>query len=280
MKLWGFGIIVGVRDRWVVNMINLEISERAPVIFVGHGSPMNAIESNKFSENWKSIGEKINKPKAIIVFSAHWYTEGQFVRTANNNRQIFDMYEFPDELYQVEYNPPGHREIAFQALRCIGSDAAENNDWGLDHGVWSVLCNMFPMQDVPVVNISVDSNKSMNEYFQLGRKIRGMRDDNIMILASGNIVHNLSLLDWSVRGGYPWAENFEKNIINFVEFRDIDKIINYTQYYEDYEKAIPTLEHYVPLIIAMGATYGTEDVITWNEGCELGSISMTSFRWG
>lgn len=169
------------------------------VVFIGHGSPMNAIENNEFSESWKFLSRKIKKPKMILAISAHWYTDGQFVRTAESNEQIYDMYGFPRELYEIKYEPKNDVDFAKRIISEL--DVKEDNSWGIDHGIWSILCKTYPSADIPVVMLSVDKNKSPREQYEFGKELKKLLNDDIVVVASGNIVHNLQLIDYNKQDG-------------------------------------------------------------------------------
>ena len=190
---------------------------KMPVLFVGHGSPMNAIEDNSFTRVWRKIGEKLPRPKAILAISAHWYTEGTLTSDVENPQMIYDMYGFPPALYALKYPVKGSKALAEDVIKVLGPDVKIDNAWGIDHGTWSVLVNMFPDADIPVVQLSINHKAPAQAHFDLGLKLRALRDEGILIFASGNIVHNLSLINWNMSAGYPWAHTFDdyikKNIL-------------------------------------------------------------------
>ena len=246
-----------------------------PVIFVGHGSPMNAINSSKASVIWKKIGTILEKPKAILVISAHWYVNGTFIQSSNNPTQIYDMYGFPDELYKIKYPVKGNIELTKRILDLLDQDITLNDEWGIDHGTWSVLVHMYPNADIPVVQLSIDKTKSLKEHYALGKKLRQLRDEGILILASGNIVHNLRELNPYTETRKETAEFdnwIKENILNF----NINNLINHSQHpYSVF--AVPTPDHYIPLIYAVGASNNSDKIDIFNNYYELGSISMTSY---
>lgn len=248
---------------------------RMPVVFVGHGSPLNAILDNRFSRGWASMGRELPKPKAILAISAHWYTGEDLVNDSAQPKQIYDMYGFPEELYQVKYPAPGDPWLASKVIDLTG--AKVSNEWGIDHGTWSVLHQVFPDADVPVVQLSVNGRLSPTQVFDLGRRLRPLRDEGIMIFASGDIVHNLRMADWDMEGCYDWAEAFDKHVQELVKTRKYEEIIDFQKLGPDWNKAIPTAEHFLPLIYALGATDEDDIVKIVNEGGELGAITMTSF---
>lgn len=246
-----------------------------PVLFTGHGSPMNAIGNNKARTGWQEMGKRLGKPKVIIAVSSHWSTKGVCVRRSETNPQIFDMYGFPKELYQIHYEPAGSIEMADAVLQAL-PNAAINNEWGIDHGIWSVLSNMYPEADVPVVMVSTNAAADADEQFAAGRKLAQLRSQGALILASGNIVHNLGMVDWDNEGGYPWADAFDNTIKQAVTMHDFDTPVHYTTI-PDAAKAVPTTEHYNPFLTALGAVSQSDTVSVWNDYRELGSMSMTSY---
>ncbi len=245
------------------------------VVFIGHGSPMNAIENNEFSESWKFLSRKIKKPKIILAISAHWYTDGQFVRTAESNEQIYDMYGFPRELYEIKYEPKNDVDFAKRIISEL--DVKEDNSWGIDHGIWSILCKTYPSADIPVVMLSVDKNKSPREQYEFGKELKKLLNDDIVVVASGNIVHNLRLIDYNKQDGFNWANKFDNFIKENIINKNIEAIVNFNNNIFDYRHSVPTPEHFYPLLIALGCAQEYKQVEVFNEGCSLGSISMTSY---
>ncbi|WP_314557395.1 4,5-DOPA dioxygenase extradiol [uncultured Parvimonas sp.] len=245
------------------------------VVFIGHGSPMNAIENNEFSESWKFLSRKIKKPKMILAISAHWYTDGQFVRTAESNEQIYDMYGFPRELYKIKYEPKNDVDFAKRIISEL--DVKEDNSWGIDHGIWSILCKTYPSADIPVVMLSVDKNKSPREQYEFGKELKKLLNDDIVVVASGNIVHNLQLIDYNKQDGFNWANKFDNFIKENIINKNIEAIVNFNNNIFDYRHSVPTPEHFYPLLIALGCAQEYKQVEIFNEGCSLGSISMTSY---
>lgn len=252
--------------------------KRMPVIFSGHGSPMNAIGNNRARTGWKKMGEQLGKPKVIIAVSAHWATHGTFVRTAPDNPQINDMYGFPPELYEVKYSPANSPAYAQEVLRRLDGIAKEANTWGIDHGVWSILSNMYPDADVPVVMVSTDVDASPEQLFEIGKRLAPLRDEGALIVASGNVVHNLRRVNWNMDDGYDWANEFDERIRDAILTGHKDVPVKY-KFITNYKLAIPTVEHYDPLLVALGATTDKDKATVWNEYRELGSMSMTSYLW-
>lgn len=252
---------------------------KAPAIFVGHGSPMNAIEVNEFSKSWKEIGEKYN-PDAILCVSAHWYTRGTYVAGQEDPKMIYDMYGFPEELYKIDYPAKGSPEIAAKISEILGDKVTVSTDWGFDHGTWSVLTWMYPEADIPVLQLSVNGTEKGEYHFDLGRKLAKLRDENIMILGSGNVVHNLRKINWNMDGGYPWAQEFDDYIKKAIIDRDFSKAIDPDTAGPIRKDAFPTPDHYYPLLYVLGATTEDDPLKIYNDKCLMGSMSMTSYCFG
>lgn len=250
-------------------------ARKTPIIFAGHGSPMVAIEENQFRKGMQEIVKQLERPKAILAISAHWSSEGVRVRTAADNPQINDMYGFPKELYEIKYEPPGNTRLAKQVLDLLGGMGEEDNTWGIDHGIWTVLSNMYPEADIPVVMMSTPVGYKLEECIRAGRRLKPLSEEGVLILASGNVVHNLRLVDWNKEGGDIWAYRFDEYIKEGVLAADEEKLLASVRL-EEYRKAVPTPEHFYPLLMAAGAAEEREASV-WNEGCELGSLSMTSY---
>lgn len=247
---------------------------RMPVIFVGHGSPMNAIEENIHTSGWKELGEKIPIPKAILSISAHWQTKGTKVNDSRNPKQIYDFYGFPKKLYEVVYDVAGNEELANRVEAILGDRVKVDNSWGIDHGTWSVLSKVYPKADVPVVQLSLNYDMSPIEFFELGRRLSILRDDGYLILGSGNIVHNLGRVDWSLEGGFNWADEFDIMVKKHILSGDYEPLIELGN---GGILPVPTREHYLPLLVCLGAVGEEYIVEIFNESRVLGSISMTSY---
>jgi len=248
-----------------------------PVIFIGHGSPMNAVEENEYTKGWEKIAESIPKPTAILCVSAHWVTDGTKVSIIENPNTIHDFYGFPQELYDVQYKAKGSSEIAFKTLKLLEGVAVADDKWGLDHGSWSVLKVMYPQADIPVFQMSIDTKATPQELFEIGNKLKSLRDSNILIMGSGNVVHNLGILDYSKKNGYDLAIKFNEYIIEKIEQRDFESIFNYKQLGDAARLAVPTTEHFHPLLYVLGASNDSDKVEIFNNSYMAGSLAMTSF---
>lgn len=253
------------------------MNKKMPVVFVGHGSPMNAIEKNHFTEEMAEIGARIGKPKAILAVSAHWLTEGIKVSTASENRQIYDMYGFPQELYEVKYAPKGDPLLAMHTLSYLKDLAKADESWGIDHGVWSVLVRMYQKADIPVVMMSVDPTAPAENQFFAGVRLKPLREEGVLILASGNVVHNLAACDFRMENeGYPWAQQFDRTVKENILNHAFERVAELTKG-PDYRNATGIGEHFYPLLTALGAAGQDARAEVWNEACIIGALSMTSY---
>lgn len=250
---------------------------RMPALFAGHGSPMNAIEDSIYSHEWDRLAAQLPKPKAILSISAHWYTDGSHVNDMDKPQTVYDMYGFPQALYDVTYPAPGSPDLAHRVQQLIERPVDIDNSWGIDHGTWSILHRMFPQADIPIVQLSVDAQASAREHFDMGRQLAPLRDEGVMIFGSGDVVHNLSLVDWSMQTGYPWADEFDSFIKERVVARDFDHVIDWRSAGDCATKAFWTPEHFFPLLYVLGASNDDDALEVFNDSCELGAISMTGY---
>lgn len=258
----------------------LSNSARMPVLFVGHGSPMNAIEDNEFSRGWKKITEQIEKPKAILCVSAHWMTHGSMVTAMDHPQTIHDFYGFPQPLFDAHYAAPGAPELAKETAGLIKSaETGLSHDWGLDHGCWSVLLQMYPDADIPTYQLSLDMTKPPSYHFQLGKELMALRDKGVLILGSGNIVHNLGKAQWK-DVAFDWAIEFDSWIQERIEAGDHEAAVAYDQKGSAAKLSIPTNEHYLPLLYTLGLRNKDENIRFFNEKVTLGAISMRSLLIG
>lgn len=250
-----------------------------PALFIGHGSPMNAIEDNEFSQAWADVAQSIPKPTAILCVSAHWQTIGTAVTAMEHPKTIHDFYGFPQRLFDVQYPAPGSPELSSQVQRTIRSTPVQlDHKWGLDHGAWSVLCQMFPAADVPVVQLSLDQHKTPEFHYELGKELRALRRQGVLVVGSGNIVHNLRMLAWRDEA-YDWAVQFDERIKQAILAGDHQAIIHFDRFGEIARLAVPTDEHFLPLLYVL-ACQENEAVSFFAEKVTLGAISMRSLRVG
>jgi 4,5-DOPA dioxygenase extradiol len=248
---------------------------RMPVLFLGHGSPLNAIEDNDFSRSWSLLGEKLGKPKAILALSAHWPSRGLFVNREAAPKQIYDMVGFPNALYDLKYPAHGDPLLAKEVTRLTG--AKSNDSFGIDHGVWSLLCRMYPEADVPVVMLSLDIKKSPQELFELGVQLQALREEGVLILCSGNVVHNLYEIDWDKADGFAWADRFDEAVKAAILSHDKNSLLHFMALTREAGEAIASGEHFLPLLVALGAAGDSASIQVINDKRVLGSLSMTSY---
>lgn len=258
----------------------MNIPEKMPAIFVGHGSPMNAIENNRFTQTWQSLPSGFQKPKAILSVSAHWVTNGTCVNDLAKPETIYDMYGFPQALYEHTYPTPGSPWLAEKITQILGNSVGIDNRWGIDHGTWSVMTHMFPHADIPTMQISLDFNASMADHYRMGRQLSGLREQGVLILGSGNVVHNLSLVDWKNQGGEMWADEFDLSIKQCILNHDHKNVIDYRNVASWSPRVFATTEHFVPLLFVLGSSLAAEPINVFNEERVMGSISMTGYQFG
>lgn len=247
---------------------------RMPVLFVGHGSPMNAIEENAYTATLRRLAKTLPIPKAICVVSAHWVTTGSHVLTAERPKTIHDFYGFPKTLYDMEYAAPGAPEEAKRLA--FEHHLIADHEWGFDHGTWSVLCHLFPDAEIPVFQLSLDHKRTFAEHVALARELKHLRDRGVLILGSGNLVHNLHQINWQMPDrGYPWADEFDQKVKQAMEQRDVTTLSSPDKWGNVLlANAHPTLEHYVPVLYCLGCTDDRDDLTYPYEGMEFGTISM------
>ena len=256
-----------------------------PVFFIGHGSPMNAIEDNQFSKVWQSLSGSFPKPKAILCISAHWVTKETSITSNENPPTIHDFGGFPKELFEVLYPAPGNVNLAteiateLKEFNCI-TDAS----WGLDHGTWSIVRHIFPNADIPVLQLSIKGTIDGNYHYQLGKKLIQFRKQGILIIGSGNLIHNLGLVDWSKVNqpefGYDWAIEANQMFKEWVLTNNISNLIEYKKHGIQIQNSIPTAEHYLPFLYVLGAKQDDDQIQIFNDKVVMGSLNMTSFRFG
>jgi 4,5-DOPA dioxygenase extradiol len=253
---------------------------KMPLLFIGHGSPLNAIEDNNFNRAWLFEGKSLPRPDAVLCISAHWETSGTRLTAMPSPQTLYDFSGFPKELYQVRYPAPGSPELArLIKERFPGKLLHLDHNWGLDHGAWSILKHLFPAADVPVVQMSLDFNLKPHDHYRLAAGIKWLRFHKVLILGSGNMVHNLRTMSWQT-AGYEWAATFDIRLKQLIEAEEHEKLINYEEMGEYARLAIPTNEHYLPLLYILALKETGEPIRFFADQVTLGSISMRSFRIG
>lgn len=254
----------------------------SPVIFIGHGSPMNTLEQNRYTRAWRDIGLQLPRPRALLVISAHWYFGATAVTAMKQPRTIHDFYGFPQPLFDFEYPAPGSPELAQEIAELVKPDwvGLDRDQWGLDHGTWSVLAHMYPSADVPVVQLSINALKPLDFHLDLGTRLSPLRESGVMIVASGNVVHNLERVQWSQpEAAFDWAERFDEAVVRQLEDApgEVLKMVEHP----DYELAVPTPDHFIPLVYLAGLAAeeeGHAEAIV--RGYAMGSLSMTCYGAG
>lgn len=256
------------------------LSNKMPVLFIGHGSPMNAIEDNEFSLAWEQAAREIPQPKGILCISAHWETRGSLVTAMEAPRTIHDFYGFPRPLFEKQYPAPGSPDMVDRVIRLIHqSTVLPDQSWGLDHGTWSVLCRMYPKADVPVVQLSLDRSQENDQHYQLGRELRQLREDGVLIIGSGNIVHNLRMMVWEDTA-FDWAVEYDAKVKAWIVKGDHEAIIHYEKHGQPAMLSVNSAEHYLPLLYVLGLQEENEAVSFFAEKIWGGSISMRCVRIG
>jgi 4,5-DOPA dioxygenase extradiol len=253
-----------------------------PALFIGHGSPMNAIVDNPYAEAWRALGRRLPRPKAILAVSAHWETAGLAATAMERPRTIHDFYGFPQALFDVDYPAPGSPALVQRLQELFAPEpVAADQSWGLDHGTWSVLMHIYPEADIPVVQFGLDMSLLPESHLAVGKALSRLRDEGVMILATGNVVHNLRVMKREPDAEpYPWAARFDAAIRKAVEEGDEETLIHWTKFGEDARLSVPRPEHYLPLLYVVGAKRPGERVETLTPAIELASASMTSYLVG
>jgi 4,5-DOPA dioxygenase extradiol len=266
-----------------LNIISKTFSntKKMPVLFIGHGNPMNAIEENIFVEGFRKIASQIEKPNAVLCISAHWLTNGTKVTSMPFPQTIHDFGGFPDELFQVQYPAKGSPELAHETKSLLTSTDIELDEkWGLDHGSWSILRRMYPEVDIPVIQLSIDYSKPMQWHFDLARNLNALRSKGVLIIGSGNIIHNLRLVDFQnmnkIDYGFDWAIEARSTFNDYLLSENFDAIINYDKGSTALKMAVPTPDHFIPLLYTLGLKEKTDQLSLFNDNLVAGSLSMTS----
>tara|TARA_R110002050_G_scaffold253780_1_gene392015 strand:+ start:829 stop:1716 length:888 start_codon:yes stop_codon:yes gene_type:complete len=264
---------------------SFDSSKRMPVLFLGHGSPMNGIEDNEFVRAFKKQGQQLEMPNAIIVVSAHWETNGTFVTAMQNPRTIHDFGGFPKELYEVQYPAPGHPKLAKEISEFINPAGTVHLDdkWGLDHGAWTVVKHLFPKADVPVIQLSLDYKMTPQQHYELAQQLKSLREKGVLIVGSGNMVHNLRKVDFSKINenfGYDWAIEADSKMKKWILEGNHQNLIDFKKQGEAFNLAIPTPEHYLPLLYTLGLKDEKDNTTIFNDNPLGGSLTMTSVKFG
>ena len=258
---------------------------RMPVLFVGHGSPMYVIEENEFTRTWEKLGEIIPTPKAIICISAHWETRGTHVTSMQHPPTIHDFGGFPRELYEIQYPAQGDPELAKETIETfIGSKVIADEKWGLDHGAWSVIRRMYPNAEIPVIQMSLDYTKSPKEHYDLAKELTQFRDKGVLVIGSGNMVHNLQKVSWDKPDdeeyGFDWSIEANDKFKTLILENKYNELINYKQLGTAVQMAVPTPDHYLPLLYALALKTENEEISFFNDKAVMGSLTMTSLKIG
>ena len=253
-----------------------------PAAFLGHGNPMNALDHNRWTEAWRAFGAAVDRPRAILAVSAHWYVDVVAVTAMADPRTIHDFSGFPDELFAVQYPAPGDPELAVEVTELLRPAPAtlDTSAWGIDHGTWSVLVHAFPDADIPVVQLSIDASRSFAEHVELGAMLAPLRDRGVLVVASGNVVHNLGRIAWNrPDDGYDWAQRFDEAARERMTSDPGDVVA--LAGHPDFAAAVPTPDHFIPLLYLAGlARAAGEPADVLVEGCAMGSLSMTAYTLG
>ncbi|MEY3426489.1 MAG: hypothetical protein RL679_1847 [Bacteroidota bacterium] len=261
-----------------------ETALKMPVLFVGHGSPMNAIEENEFTLYWKKLASEIEKPKAVLCISAHWLTRGTFVTAMNHPKTIHDFGGFPQALFDVNYPAPGNPELAEETAKLITSTSVGlDHEWGLDHGTWSIVKNMYPNAEIPVLQLSIDYSQPAQYHYDLAKQLGALRKKGVLIIGSGNMVHNLGMVAWDKLNesfGFDWAIEMNSIFKKKIEGNDHTALIQYEKLSSAAKLAVPTPDHYYPLLYTLGLKEEKDSISFFNDKPVAGSLTMTSVKFG
>jgi len=254
---------------------------RMPVLFIGHGSPMNIVLDNSYTRSLHELGKALQRPKAILVVSAHWLTRGTFVTCSERPEQIYDFFGFPEELYAVRYPAPGSSGVGSRVVEAGRSFPVScSGDWGLDHASWAVLMHLYPDADIPVLELSLDMSLHEREHERLARELAPLRDEGVLIIGSGNIVHNLGALSPRMNDSFDWAVRFDEEAKQCLLDGDRERLVEHRKAFKDSNLAIPTNDHYLPLLYAAALRNEGEPLVFTHESIQHGSVSMRCFRIG
>jgi len=258
-----------------MNAGSLHKSSRLPVVFFGHGSPMNALERNRYTDTWRRLGSSFPRPRAVLCVSAHWFTKGTAVTTMSEPKTIHDFYGFPQSLFEVQYPAPGYPQLGVRVRELLAPiEVSSDSSWGLDHGTWSVLKHVYPDASVPVVQLSIDGTQPPEFHYQVGGRLAALRDEGVLVAGSGNVVHNLRLMRREGHGAFHWAVRFNEKVRAALASRDHASLINFERLGEDARLSVPTPEHYLPLLYVAALHREDEELSFAVDGVEMGSIGM------
>jgi 4,5-DOPA dioxygenase extradiol len=250
-----------------------------PVLFVGHGNPMNAIEENEFTKGWADTAKSLPKPNAIVIVSAHWETDGTFVTAMDKPQTIHDFGGFPQSLFDVQYPAPGDPSLANDVKSHITKvPVGLNSDWGLDHGAWVVAMRLYPKADIPIIQLSLNYSKSAQWHYDLAKELAFLRRKGVLIIGSGNVVHNLGLVNWGDGKPFDWAIEANETVKKLITSHDYQSLINYKSLGSAMQLAVPTPEHFLPLIYTLALQEDKENITFFNDKNVMGSISMTCLK--
>jgi 4,5-DOPA dioxygenase extradiol len=259
-------------------------TKKMPVLFLGHGSPMNAIEENEFVAAFRNVATKIPKPNAILCISAHWETNGTYVTAMKNPRTIHDFGGFPKELFAVQYPAPGSPDLARETKSLVTkTEIGLDDKWGLDHGAWSVIKHLYPNADIPVIQMSIDYKQNPQFHYELARQIKSLREKGVLIIGSGNMVHNLGMVEWrrlNETFGFDWAIEANDKMKQYILDGNHTALINFRSQGKAFDLAIPTPEHYLPMVYALALQEKNEEIQLFNDKAIAGSLTMTSIKIG
>lgn len=262
-----------------------EQEQLMPVLFIGHGSPMNGIEDNEFNRRWTKMAREVPTPKAVLVISAHWFTKGTKITAMDFPETIHDFGGFPQALFNVQYNAPGNPALAKETATLLHSANVElDHDWGLDHGAWTIIRHMYPEAKIPVLQLSIDYTKGLQYHFDLAKELYSLRKKGVLIIGSGNMVHNLRMVAWDKLNageyGYDWALQLNEKFKQLITKGDFKSLIDYESLGKEASLAIPTPEHYLPLMYSLGLKGSNEKTSFFNDKAIAGSLTMTSVKLG
>ncbi|MDI1235376.1 MAG: 4,5-DOPA dioxygenase extradiol [bacterium] len=257
--------------------------ETMPVLFIGHGSPMNGIEDNEFSRRWALMGQEISVPKAVLCISAHWLTKGTLITAMEHPKTIHDFGGFPQELFNVQYPAPGNPSLASEISGIVKkANIGLDHEWGLDHGTWSVIKNMYPLANIPILQMSIDYNQSMQYHYDLAKELVSLRKKGVLIVGSGNMIHNLQMVAWDKMEvpnyGYDWAIEMHATFKKLIEDKNHQALIEYSKLGRAAILSIPTPDHYIPLLYSLALQTDNDEISFFNDKLVAGSLNMTSVK--